>query len=313
MLTQDRYDPIIQYQAYYNFTVFPGNTYDYSPYNETIQKQLYDNVYGPKGCLAGLREHCAKPGDNVACSRADSFCASNVESFLDDYPGRDEYDIRELGSDPFPYNFYSKYLNTPKVQAAVGAYANWSDYSGIVGHAFSSTGDDGRESNTIEDMRALAQQGVTVAMYAGDADYNCNWLGNEKIADEINVPGWTKAGYVNITTSDNKVHGQVKQSGKFSFSRVYESGHEVPFYQPLAALEMFERIINGKDVATGKHHAGKCYRTKGTPKSTYRQGNGTVQWKDIPDTIMYDTDKNGPGAPWKPSSRKRNFKPKMIV
>jgi hypothetical protein len=27
------YDPLIQYQAYYNFTVWPGNTYDYSPFN----------------------------------------------------------------------------------------------------------------------------------------------------------------------------------------------------------------------------------------------------------------------------------------
>jgi len=38
----------------------------------------------------------------------------------------------------------------------------------------------------------------------------------------------------------------VKQSGHFAFVRIYESGHEVPFYQPLASLEMFERAICGK-------------------------------------------------------------------
>lgn len=31
------YDPLIQYQAYYNFTVFPGNTYNYDPFNKTIK------------------------------------------------------------------------------------------------------------------------------------------------------------------------------------------------------------------------------------------------------------------------------------
>jgi carboxypeptidase C (cathepsin A) len=31
------YDPIIQYQAYYNYSVYPGNTYDYDPYNASIK------------------------------------------------------------------------------------------------------------------------------------------------------------------------------------------------------------------------------------------------------------------------------------
>lgn len=314
MIGNGWYDPKIGYQAFYNYTVFPGNTYDYSPYNETTQKQLYDNVYGENGCLARLSKHCSsKTGDNAACSDADNWCANNVEAFLDNIPNRDEYDVRELQPDPFPYSFYIQYLNTPKVQKAIGAYVNYSESSNIVGNAFGSTGDDGREMDTVEDMVKLVRQGVTVAMYSGDADYNCNWLGNERIADMINVPGWTKAGYVNITTSDNEVHGQVKQSGKFSFTRIYESGHEVPFYQPIAGLELFERVINGRDVATGKQHAGKCYRTKGTPKSTYREGNGTIQWQVIPNTIQYDTKKNGPGAPWTKASTKRNYKPKAIV
>jgi hypothetical protein len=52
----------------------------------------------------------------------DSFCANLVESVYDEYLGRDEYDIRELSPDPFPYAFYVQYLNTTKVQAAIGAF-----------------------------------------------------------------------------------------------------------------------------------------------------------------------------------------------
>nr|GFD59211.1 carboxypeptidase S1-like [Tanacetum cinerariifolium] len=82
----------------------------------------------------------------------------------------------------------------------------------------------------------LLAAGVQVVLYYGDADFNCNWLGGQAVAEEIAAPGYDTAGFVNISTSDSIVHGQVKQSGLFSFVRVYESGHEVPFYQPLAAL-----------------------------------------------------------------------------
>ena len=52
---------------------------------------------------------------------------------------------------------------------------NFSESSAAVGNAFNTTGDDGREDGTVEDMRELLEQGVTGMMYTGDADYNCNW------------------------------------------------------------------------------------------------------------------------------------------
>lgn len=58
---------------------------------------------------------------------------------------------------------------------------------------------------------------------------NCNWLGGEVVSNEVGQPGFASAGYVDISTSDNVVHGQVKQSGAFSFLRIYNAGHEVPF------------------------------------------------------------------------------------
>jgi hypothetical protein len=84
---------------------------------------------------------------------------------------RDEYDIRELTPDPFPYNFYVQYLNTPKTLAAIGAYQNFSESSEAVYEAFTATGDDDREVGTVEAIGKLLEQGVTVMLYAGDADY----------------------------------------------------------------------------------------------------------------------------------------------
>ena len=120
-------------------------------------------------------------------------------------------------------------------------------------------------------------------------------LGGEVVANEVGAAGFKDAGFVNLTTGDCIVHGQVKQSGSFSFVRIYESGHEVPFYQPVAALEIFERAIGGMDIATGKQKAKNDYKTKGTPKSTYREGNGTVQFSVTDPLATYDTKTNKPG------------------
>ncbi|KAF3051732.1 hypothetical protein E8E11_007259 [Didymella keratinophila] len=287
------FDPLIQYQAYYNFSVFPGNTYDYDPYNASVKAQWYNNLYGAGNCV-DMTKQCYATGENAVCSRADNFCASEVENLYDIYSGRDEYDMRELTPDPFPYDFFAQYLNTPTVQKAIGAYQNFSTSSGTVSSAFGNTGDDDRESGTIEACRKLLAAGVQVMLYYGDADYNCNWLGGQGVAEEIAAPGYDTAGFVNISTSDNIVHGQVKQSGLFSFVRIYESGHEVPFYQPLASLEIFERALKQVDIASGQCKVDAGYKTVGTPTSTYREGNTTIQFEVLPANATYNTMLNAP-------------------
>lgn len=273
--------------------MFPGNTYDYDPYNASVKAEWYNNLYGEGNCVDQTKT-CYATGINSVCSTADSFCASKVENMYDIYSGRDEYDMRELSPDPFPYEYFVQYLNTPEVQKAIGAYQNYSESSGTVSSAFGNTGDDDRESGTIEACKRLLAAGVQLTLYYGDADYNCNWMGGQVIADEIAAAGYDTAGFTNISTSDDIVHGQVKQSGLFSFVRIYESGHEVPFYQPLAALEMFERALKQVDIATGECKVDAGYKTVGTPKSTYREGNATIQMEVTPANATYNTALNAP-------------------
>ena len=286
------YSPLIQYAAYYNFTVYPGNTYDYSPFNDSIQNRMYNGMYGPGNCYDQTVD-CMNSGLDDICTAADLFCYSEVEYLLDSYANRDEYDIRELQPDPFPPTFYVDYLNTPEVQQAIGAYVNYSESNTAVYNAFETTGDDDREAGTIEDVTELISQGVYVVWYFGDADYICNWLGGQACAELVEAPGFDTAGYTNITTSDGVVHGQVKQSGNFAFARIYESGHEVPFYQPLVALEMFERAICGLDIADGKE-SWQGYKSVGTAESTYREGNATVQFDVVDTDATYNTTTNAP-------------------
>ena len=41
---------------------------------------------------------------------------------------------------------------------------------------------------------------------------------------------------------------------------------------------MFERAINGYDIATGQTTVGRDYVTEGEAKSTYREGNSTIRF-----------------------------------
>lgn len=122
-------------------------------------------------------------------------------------------------------------------------------------------------------------------------------LGTQAVASLVSPPGYSSAGYVNVTTPDNIVHGQVKQAGLLSYVRVYESGHEVPFYQPVISLSIFERAIDRKDIATGQKEVRNGYKTTGPAESTSREGNSTIQFSVLPSNATYNPGTNMPNPP----------------
>lgn len=234
------FDPRIQYPSYYSYLV--NNTYDFHPFSQDQLSTMHESFYGQGNCVDQLNA-CNNGGNDTTCMDADNFCY-DIEATYDDITGRDEYDIRELSPDPYPYTTFVAYLNTPKVQQALGAYQNFS-YAitnlggGTVSEAFGATGDDAKELGIIADIQALLKKGIYVLAMHGDADYNCNWIGGEQVAAEVSAPGFAAAGYQNISTPDNVVHGVVRQSGLYTFGRIYYSGHQIPFYQPLTALTLY--------------------------------------------------------------------------
>jgi hypothetical protein len=133
-----------------------------------VKAQWFNNLYGEGNCVDQTKE-CYATGRDDVCSRADTFCANMVENMYDIYSGRDEYDMRELSPDPFPYDYFAMYLNTPEVQKAIGAYQNYTTSSRTTSAAFATTGDDDRESGTIEACQKLLEAGVQVMLYYGDA------------------------------------------------------------------------------------------------------------------------------------------------
>ena len=107
-------------------------------------------------------------------------------------------------------------------------------------------------------------------------------MGGENVS--VNIPykdqkSFLSAGYADMQTNDSYVGGLVRQHGNFSFTRVFESGHEVPAYQPETAFRIFQRAIFGNDIATGKLNisSNNSYATTG-PSDTLGTKNKVPEW-----------------------------------
>lgn len=106
----------------------------------------------------------------------------------------------------------------------------------------------------------MIDNGIKVALVYGDRDYACNWIGGEAVSLAVNyshASDFAAAGYANISVNSSYVGGMVRQFGNFSFSRVFQAGHEVPAYQPETAYEILRRALFNLDIATGQEDTAK--------------------------------------------------------
>lgn len=165
--------------------------------------------------------------------------------------------------------------------------------------SFISTGDTIRGGG-IEDLAYLLSLGIRVALIYGDADYICNWFGGEAVslaiaaqlqnysspsttttsvtiaafATSVTSPAsyataFPAAGYADIVVNASYVGGQVRQYGNLSFSRIYDSGHFVPYFQPETAFTVFTRVLQGADISTGDIVDLSTFGTTGPANSTH--------------------------------------------
>ena len=77
------------------------------------------------------------------------------------------------------------------------------------------------------------------------ADWICNVEGVKAVVSQLTFPGSQifKETKTREYTVDGKVAGKFKTAGKFSYLEVVDAGHEVPAYQPAAALQAFTQTI----------------------------------------------------------------------
>ncbi|KAI0843260.1 serine carboxypeptidase [Hypoxylon sp. FL0890] len=288
-------DRQIQWPAYPHIAY--NNTYGLETVNKTIYQGMVDALEQPGGCRDQINDCRALSmiydPDNIGvndtvnkvCSDAETFCSNYVRGPYLNYSGRNYYDYASIDPNPFPAPFYNQYLNQPHVQGALGVPLNFTQSSSAVAYAFRAIGDYNRPG-WVEDLAFLLENGIKVHMIYGDRDYACNWIGGEAVSLAVNYSNTEKfhaAGYRDIVINDTYVGGQVRQYGNFSFSRVYEAGHEVPAYQPETAYKLFHRALFNKDIATGTVDLieNSEYVTEG-PADTW-----TIKNEDPPDLLHF--------------------------
>ena len=150
-------------------------------------------------------------------------------------------------------------------------------------------------TSILSDFEDLLQQGVRISMYHGDADYICNWFGGQAVSLQVNYTHsaeFRAAGYQPFMVNGKEM-GEVRQYGNFSFLRVYEAGHEVPFYQPEASLAFFNRTISNLTIADGTAMLTANYSTEGKASATH-----TEPFVPLP-TSSGAAATAGSGAAWK--------------
>lgn len=74
-------------------------------------------------------------------------------------------------------------------------------------------------------------------------------MGNYRVLNSIAKPAFVSAPLKSYTVNGTK-YGEYKTSGNLSWLRVYGAGHEVPAYQPEAALAAFILTMSKKPISS---------------------------------------------------------------
>ncbi|PGG98843.1 cathepsin A (carboxypeptidase C) [Blastomyces parvus] len=241
-------DPLTQYPFYRPMACGEGG---YPAVLDPASCQSMDNAL-PR-CLSMI-EACYSSESAWTCVPASIYCNNAI---IGPYQrtGRNPYDVRsdcEGGNLCYTQlEDISRYLNQPEVIKALGAEVSTYDSCNMdINRNFLFRGDWMKPFHRL--VPGLIAE-MPVLLYAGDADFICNWLGNKAWAEALEYPdhaNFAAAELKNLTIVDNtskgKVIGQVKSAGNFTFMRLYGGGHMVPLDQPEASLEFFNRWLNGE-------------------------------------------------------------------
>ncbi|KAJ2079123.1 hypothetical protein H4R24_004001 [Coemansia sp. RSA 988] len=180
------------------------------------------------------------------CGYADSYCSGSLNwtTMINTYDVRP--DARMVPND------YVDYLRTAEFKQAVGASdeIDFVECSDPLFDRFSST-NDAVSRSAVASLEFLLARNLPVLLYSGDADFICNWYGTMEVVRALNWKGKNRvAESVPRSWSWPAQSGRDIAAGQFiavdnlAFLRVFEAGHEVPFYQPQASLYMLAQFLD---------------------------------------------------------------------
>lgn len=240
-------DPLVQYDYYAQMAC--NNSY--GPVLDEEKCAQMDASY-PR--CASLIQSCYDNQNVFSCVPASLYCNSAMIGPVSQ-AGVNVYDVREPCEDQenlcYPQlGYIQTYLNRDDVKEAVGAEVE--DYESCnmqVNQNFLFNGDWMKPYHLA--VPTLLENDVAVLIYAGTADFICNAFGNEAWTLALEWPGKKKfnAAKVNKFKADGQHAGDSRNYGNFTFLTIFDAGHMVPFNQPKASLEFFNRWVLDSDYA----------------------------------------------------------------
>ncbi|KAJ3076756.1 hypothetical protein HDU98_000636 [Podochytrium sp. JEL0797] len=242
-------DPAVQYEYYSEYAC--GN-----PYGPVFSQQECDTIASKYGTCRSLIDSCYRYQSQFTCVPSAIYCNSQMISPFQK-TGLNIYDVREKcdPSNPLCYSILGdieSYLNRADVQEALGTDVEYKGCNMEVNQRFMMAGDWMRPYvNLVPD---ILDQGVSVLIYAGDADFICNYMGNRAWTLELE---WSGSEGFNAAPEREWVSGVTgEKAGMFrtfeglTYLQVYNAGHMVPYDQPEHSKEFINHWISaGKNVA----------------------------------------------------------------
>jgi cathepsin A (carboxypeptidase C) len=236
-------DPLVQYKYYPDMAC--NSTYE--PVLPESECSAMRNAYPT---CAQLISPCYRFPNAFTCVPASIYCNQRVVGPYQK-SGRNPYDVRKNceGNDLcYPIlSAIETYLNRPDVMAELGVQVDeYKSCNMQVNQDFFMAGDWMRPYH--KEVAPLLAEGVKVLVYAGDADFICNWYGNKAWSLELEWMGkehFNKEPDHDYLVKGKKV-GEVRQGLGLVFLRMLEAGHMMPYDQPEASLDMINRWLSGK-------------------------------------------------------------------
>lgn len=238
-------DGLTQYQHYRPMACGDGG------WPAVLDKQSCEAMDNSLPRCLSLIQNCYDSESVWSCVPASIYC-NNAMLAPYQRTGQNVYDVRGKCKDSsnlcYPeLGWISKWLNNKQVMKALGVEVDGYDSCNFdINRNFLFQGDWMQPFHRL--IPGLIEK-FPVLVYAGDADFICNWLGNKAWTEALEYPEHEK--YKAAETKDLRLDGtkkgrkigDVKSHGNFTFMRIHAAGHMVPLDQPEASLEFFNRWL----------------------------------------------------------------------
>ncbi|KAG0747056.1 hypothetical protein G6F57_007705 [Rhizopus arrhizus] len=240
-------DPLIQYKYYAQMACD-------NSYGPVLDRSTCDKMERDYPICADLIKNCYENPSFFNCLPASSKCNRDQISPYQ-MSGMNPYDVREkCKGGGLCYEILEsvqKYLNRGDVKSAVGAETGKYESCNMqINYKFQMSGDWMRPY--VYEIPPLLEDGVRILIYAGDADFICNWMGNKAWTLNLSWTGQKEFKAANDTewysNRLDKQAGELRktENGQFAFLRVFGAGHMVPYDQPESGLDMLQQWVRGE-------------------------------------------------------------------